>query len=51
MALLDDGWTEEQAMGLLDSLNLSGAVPHWKSEYLQKLYDWCSAHKTIEGQL
>jgi|SwirhirootsSR2_FD_contig_61_2693435_length_240_multi_1_in_0_out_0_1 hypothetical protein len=24
MALLDDGWTEEQAQGLLDGLELSG---------------------------
>jgi hypothetical protein len=55
MTLVDFGWTEEQAMGLLDSLKLSGSAPHWKPEHLKKLYDWCSAHgkdhKTIEGQL
>jgi hypothetical protein len=53
MALLDDGWTEEQAQGLWDGLNLSGSVPDWKPEHLQRLYDWCSArrknHKTIEA--
>jgi hypothetical protein len=55
MAFLDDGWTEEQAQGLLDSLKLSGAVPNWKHEHLQRLYDWCRAnaknYKAIEGHL
>jgi len=40
MALLDDGWTEEQAQGLLDGLELSGSSPEWKPEHLQRLYDW-----------
>jgi hypothetical protein len=52
---LDDGWTEEQAKGLLDSFKLVGAVPNWKAEHLLKLYHWCVDHqtdqKTIEGQL
>jgi hypothetical protein len=55
MTLVDFGWTEEQAAGLLDSLKLSGSDPHWKPEHLRRLYDWCSAHgkdhKTIEGRL
>jgi hypothetical protein len=55
MPILDNGWSEEQAKGLLDSLKLTGSVPDWKPEHLQKLYDWCSAHKkdhkTIDGQL
>jgi hypothetical protein len=45
MALLDDGWTEEQAKGLLDALKLVGAIPNWKAEHLQRLYNWCSAHQ------
>ena len=44
MLLLDNGWTEEQAQGLLDSLCLEGGMPRWKPEQLQKLRDWCSAH-------
>ena len=55
MALLDNGWTEEQAQGLLDSLNLEGGTPKWKWEHLQKLRDWCSANEKdlapVEGQL
>jgi hypothetical protein len=55
LADLDDGWTAEQANGLLDSLKLVGAVPSWKAEHLQRLYHWCTNHqtdhKTIEGQL
>jgi hypothetical protein len=56
MTLVDFGWTEEQAAGLLDSLSrLSGSAPPWKPEHLKRLHDWCSAHgkdhKTIEGQL
>ena len=46
MTLVDDGWTEKQAQGLLDSLRLTGVVPDWKPEHLQKLYDWCSAQRT-----
>lgn len=52
---LEDGWTEEQAQGLLDGLGLLGAVPNWKAEHLKRLYRWCTDHrvdhKTIEGQL
>ena len=55
MAVFDSGWTEEQAKGLLDSLNLTGGEPDWKPEHLQKLREWCGAHdvdyKTVEGQL
>lgn len=55
MALLDNGWTAEQAKGLLESLNLQGGIPDWEPRYLQKLKDWCSAHDKdwteIEGQL
>jgi Phage tail lysozyme len=55
MSLLDIGWTEEQANGLLDGLRLRAGIPDWKPEHLQKLHDWCSAHgkdhKTIEGQI
>ena len=55
MTILDNGWTEEQARGLLDSLMLNGSIPNWKPEHLQRLHDWCSAHEkdstTIDGQL
>jgi len=55
MSLLDQDWTEEQAQGLLDSLNLDGGTPKWKPEHLRRLHDWCSAHEkdptTMEGQL
>lgn len=55
MTLLDQGWTEEQAKGLLDCLKLVGGTPDWKSQHLQKLRDWCLAHQknhsTIESQL
>jgi hypothetical protein len=44
MTLLDTGWTQEQAQGLLDCLQLNGGIPDWKSEHLQRLNDWCSAH-------
>ena len=30
VAVFDYGWTEEQAWGLLDSLNLTGGEPNWK---------------------
>ena len=45
MTILDNGWTEEQARGLLDSLMLNGSIPNWKPEHLQRLHDWCSAHE------
>jgi hypothetical protein len=45
MTLLDTGWTEEQARGLLDSLKLKSGLPEWKPEHLQRLRDWCSTHK------
>lgn len=55
MTLLDNGWTEEQAKGLLDSLALRGGVPDWAPKYLQKLKDWCSRHdrdwSRIDSQL
>jgi hypothetical protein len=55
MGLLDDGWTEEQAKGLLDCLDLKDGVPDWKPVQLQKLRDWCSAQEkdpyTIEASL
>src|SRR3989337_2307499 len=55
MTLLDQDWTEEQAQGLLDSLNLDGGTPKWKLEHLRRLRDWCSAHgkdsAAIDGQL
>jgi hypothetical protein len=52
---MTQGWTEQQAQGLLDSLNLDGGAPKWKLEHLRRLRDWCSAHgkdsATIDGQL
>jgi hypothetical protein len=55
MTLLDQHWTEQQAQGLLDSLDLDGGPPKWKLEHLRRLRDWCSAHgegpTTIDGQL
>ena len=34
MTLLDNGWTEDQAKGLIDSLKLTGGVPDWKPSVL-----------------
>ena len=55
MSLPDNGWTEQQAQGLLESLNFDGGTPKWKREHLQRLRSWCSAHgkdpATIDGQL
>ena len=55
MTLLDNGWTDEQAQGLLHSLNLDGGTPKWKREHLQRLRSWCSAHEkdptSLDGQL
>jgi Phage tail lysozyme len=55
MTLLDQDWTEEQAQGLLDSLNLDGGTPKWKLEHLRRLRDWCSVNDkdpaTVDGQL
>jgi hypothetical protein len=55
MSLPDNGWTEEQAQGLFESLNFGGGTPKWKREHLQRLRAWCSAHgkdsATVEGQL
>jgi hypothetical protein len=55
MPLPDNGWTEEQAQGLFESLNFHGGTPKWKREHLQRLRSWCSAHgkdpATIDGQL
>ena len=55
MTLLDQDWTEQQAQGLLDSLDLSGGPPKWKPEHLWRLIEWCSAHDkdwaTVDGQL
>jgi hypothetical protein len=39
MTILDQGWTEEQAKGLLDVLKLVGGTPDWNSEQLEKLHD------------
>jgi hypothetical protein len=53
--LPDYGWTEEQAQGLFERLNLDGGPPNWKREHLQRLRSWCSAHgkdpATVDGQL
>jgi hypothetical protein len=55
MSLPDNGWTEQQAQGLLECLNLDGGTPKWKREHLQRLRAWCSAHgkdpATADGQL
>jgi hypothetical protein len=51
----DNGWTEEQARGLFERLNLDGGTPNWKREHLQRLRSWCWAHgkdpTTVDGQL
>lgn len=48
-------WKDDQALALLDSLNLTGGRPKWKQEHIERLHDWCSAHEkkpnTLEGQL
>jgi hypothetical protein len=55
MSVRDDGWTEEQAAGLLESLGLEGGIPDWDAKHLEKLRNWCSAHQkdwtTLDGQL
>ena len=55
MTLLDQDWTEEQAQGVLDGLNLNGGIPRWKLEHLRRLNAWCSANDkdpaTVDGQL
>jgi len=55
MVLLDEDWTDAQVQGLLDALELVEAIPRWKPEHLQRLYDWCTTHqkdhRTVEGQL
>jgi hypothetical protein len=55
MTLPDNGWTEEQAQALLESLSLDGRTPKWKREHLQRLRSWCSAHgkdeATVDAQL
>jgi hypothetical protein len=50
MTLLDQDWTEEQAQGLLDSLNLDGGTPKWKLEHLRRLHDWYSAQVRTRRQ-
>src|SRR5262245_43357828 len=55
MPLPDNGWTDKQARGLFESLNLDGGTPKWKWEHLHRLRSWCSAREkdsaTIDGQL
>jgi hypothetical protein len=55
MTILDQDWTEVQAQGLVDALNLMGGTPNWKPEHLRKLQDWCFANgidpATVDGQL
>jgi hypothetical protein len=50
VSLLDEGWTEVQAIGVLDMLKLKGGIPNWKPEHLQKLHDWCSAHENSSAR-
>ena len=55
MRHLDNGWTEQQAIGLLDSLKLNASSPNWKAEHVQRLHEYCAARgmdpKVIESQL
>ena len=55
MTVLDNGWTDEQARGLLDSLELNGPCPNWKPEHVQRLHEFCSARglnpKNVDSQL
>lgn len=55
MKLLDNGWTEEQASGLLDSLKLNDSSSNWKPEHVQRLHEYCAARgmdpKTSDSQL
>ena len=49
-------WNDNQALALLDSLNLSGGRPKWKQEHIDRLHDWTSAHEKgnpngVEAQL
>jgi uncharacterized membrane protein len=47
MALLDHGWTEEQAQGLLDGLKLTGSVPDWKLS----IFKDCATGAVIVGRI
>jgi hypothetical protein len=38
MPLPDYGWTEEQAQGLFERLNLEGGPPAWKREHLRSFW-------------
>ena len=55
MTLLDQDWTEAQAQALLDSLNLDGGTPKWKSAHLKRLRTGVRLRNfdaaTIDGQL
>jgi hypothetical protein len=55
MTLLDQDWTEEQAQGLLEALNLDAGIPRWKPQHLKRLQNWCFAHGkhwgTLDSQL
>jgi len=54
MTLFDNGWTEDQAKGLIDSLKLTGGVPDWKPDTIQRLHDGARPKKRTpkpEGQL
>jgi hypothetical protein len=55
MTLIDNGWSEQQASGLLDSLKLNGSSPNWKPEHVQRLHEYCAARamdpKAIDSQL
>ena len=55
MALLDNGWSAEQAQALLDKLMLKEGIPDWKPEHLKRFEDWCAAEgkekNAIDSQL
>jgi Phage tail lysozyme len=55
MVSIDQDWTEEQAQGLLESLNLEEGPPKWKPEHFWRLLEWCSAYgkdwATVDAQL
>ena len=51
MALLDEGWSTEQAKALLDALMLREGIPDWKPQHLARFQRWCVAKGRDKNQI
>jgi hypothetical protein len=55
MALLDEGWSVEQAQAILDKLMVREGIPDWKPQHLRRFQEWCAAKgknkNAIDSQL